>query len=284
MKRSNKGFSIIEVMIGFGLLGLFSYFMMQTFTNQQKSTKTIESKIEMNDLMSRLQSYFLDSEICKDTFGGLVIAEGQELDITQIKKGTEILFTNQSGQNTFGNMTLQTMKIQRKNGLYNRELDFNLGFIKTNSDQTYGGANLQRTIVISAQFDPAVPNRIIGCYSALDSAIETARELACKDICPTCWDEVNKKCVITGTPIYKDQLDGSVKLEPTPIYKTQNFKCSQCKDECNACPGGWAETSRSCSLGKNCGFNRWRNCTSSCRGATGSYSAPVGFLIPAPTP
>lgn len=257
-------------------------FLTQTFSDQQKSNETIEYKIEVNDLVSRVQSHLLDSTVCKDTLAGVVISEGAELPIQSIRKGTIDLFSVSGPSSVVGNIILDSMKIKRKQFPKNKEIDFILSLKKKNAKATYGGEIIVRSITVQAEFDLIALNKIVSCYSALDNAITTARELACKDICPTCWDPVQLKCKITGTPIYKDQLDASIKLEPTPIYKTQMFNCSFCGSDCSPCPGGWTELSRNCPLGPQCGFRRWRNSRASCRTATSIMTAPVGYLIPAP--
>lgn len=43
------------------------------------------------------------------------------------------------------------------------------------------------------------------------------------------------------------------------------LKCSNCGAGCSACASGWIEVSNNCSRGRQYGYRKWRNCTTTCK-------------------
>jgi type II secretory pathway pseudopilin PulG len=66
--RSTRGFSLVEVMIAAGMLGLVSLGVMQLTSNQSKSTKTFETKFEVTSIVAEIRTLLSNTESCKATF------------------------------------------------------------------------------------------------------------------------------------------------------------------------------------------------------------------------
>ena len=122
MKKNNflkrqAGFSIMEVMIAAGLLGIVSLGVMQLTKNMTKSSKTDAQRAEFNQLTNQIQSLLKDEYSCESTLLGVSPA-GSGTSITQVKRkkpdGTSsVVF--ESG-NSYGASTnpifLKSMKIK----------------------------------------------------------------------------------------------------------------------------------------------------------------------------
>jgi hypothetical protein len=67
---SNKGMSLIQVMMGFALAGVLSVVMMKMMENQTKQAKTAKYQMEENNLKSKLSLIANRSEFCGANFKG----------------------------------------------------------------------------------------------------------------------------------------------------------------------------------------------------------------------
>lgn len=276
--RNFSGFSLIQVMIAVGMLGGVALMVAKLGSDQSKLSKTARTSFDTNELYARFQRFLLNSEICNNSFSGMVVPPNGEISVFEIRRGTNTLLTSIAPKNQIGEISIKSMQLSRKDVPDPSIVKLIVEIEKVHKETVLGGSTVKREIELDVNIEPFT-NKILGCYSHLDNAVNTARELACKDICSTCWDSATKKCNLNGVSIYEDSLDQTLKTSPTPKYSYQNYNCSQCKNECNACPAGSVEISRNCSLGKNCGFHKWRNCTSNCRRIDG-FNPPVGVLIP----
>ncbi len=66
-----KGFSIVQVMVAFGLMGGLSLMMMRMMESQNKQQKTMELKSEQLDLANIVRNALKDKESCEATFIGM---------------------------------------------------------------------------------------------------------------------------------------------------------------------------------------------------------------------
>ena len=269
-------------------MGIISVAMMTSLDNANKASKSNQLTIEANDLDNRIQGYFLKSEYCKATLGGKSIAPGGQQTITEIKKdATTTLISSIPGPNKIGNLLVKNMLLKRNAGAAN-EVELLVTFEKVNKTNSVGSDTFKpRTVSIQAVFDiPANPNKILTCYSNIDSAITTARQLTCEDMCgPNCWNGV--KCVFPpARQVYTDPVTGNLTKYST-VRVSNQLSCSKCsaphhKYECNPCPSGSSESSRICSghdLGcPVIGGSYRKDCVSTCTATIPAQ--PYGNLIP----
>jgi prepilin-type N-terminal cleavage/methylation domain-containing protein len=287
LNKNQNGMSLIEVLVVTAIMGILSMGMMTMVDNANKATKSNQLTIEANDLDNRIQGYFLKSEYCKATLGGKSIAPGGQQTITEIKKdATTTLISSIPGPNKIGNLLVKSMLLKR-NGASN-DVELLVTFEKVNKTNSVGSETFKpRSVSIQAIFDvPTNPNKIVTCYSNIDSAITLARQLTCEDMCgPTCWNGV--KCVFPpASKVYIDPNTGSLtKYEWVPQVKQES--CRKCsapghKWECNPCTGGAIESARICSghdLGcPVIGGSYRKDCVSTCTSTV--HAQPFGNLIP----
>lgn len=237
------------------------------------------------------------------------------MNLAEIKKSGNVLVSIAPPNNQMGGITIKDMTLKRKTGAFASEFDLSVTFEKINKGTSFGGDTFSRTITLQGSFDPIATDKIVGCYSQLEGAVDTAREMSCKDLCPTCWDATNKtcimksdssviemareqsckdlcpscwdtgtkKCTITNTSkaIYEDSLTGNISFKPTPVYQNFVHDNSNCGKKVFACPAGTTflgQNGRGCENWSGCGWNGNYHCFSDCRRVIGS-SSPVGYLI-----
>jgi prepilin-type N-terminal cleavage/methylation domain-containing protein len=287
MKHSKNtqqsGFSLIEVLVVTALMAITSAAMMTMVSDQNKANKSTQLTIEANEVYNRIQRYMLDSAICGETLNGLVVAPGGQAAIDNIRKGGNNLI---SINDRIGDLTLTSMQLTRKTGALNLEFDLLITLQKINRAASFGSETIGRTVTLQAKINPSVADEIIGCFSHLETAVDTAVQESCDSVCPTlpatvpsaCWNNTLKKCVLppvaptTALNLYQSST-GLTLSQPT----AQRFTCSNCGSNCNPCPGGWTQLSNSCRMTGNCGFRRWRDCAGMC--INGSPT-PVGQVFP----
>jgi len=132
---SKSGFSIMEVMIAAGLLGIVTVGVMQITKNMTKSSKSDALRVEFNALTSQMQSILRDEYSCEATLSGLS-PSGLGSAVNELKRrrsdGSEsVVF--QIGQ-SYGAQTnpifLKSMAIKNYNvgsGFANFEVKMNKG-------------------------------------------------------------------------------------------------------------------------------------------------------------
>jgi prepilin-type N-terminal cleavage/methylation domain-containing protein len=228
MKKN--GFSLIEVMVAIGLMSIMSVGMMDMISNQNKSIKTTQMFMDLNEAQNKIQRYMLDSDICTDSLAGTSIPINGVVAITSLKKtGSPTLLSTSAGSNTIGGVEVQSMSITRQNAT---DLLLSIQFKKSaNAQKTYGGDNFIRKINLSAQFIPAT-NTVKNCFSQLDSAVASAVEMACAQLCPTCtWDPVNINCIKPAgginKPLYLNNTTGQLTTTAAP----SSFPVKNCFSE-----------------------------------------------------
>lgn len=313
--HNQRGFSLIEILVAMAVLGIMSAGMMTMISDQNKANKSTQLTMETNELYAKVQRYMLNSSVCGETLNNVVLATGAQTPLTEIKKGGSAVVSTSAPNNQLGGVAIKNMTLQRKTGTQSSELDLVMTFEKINKGTSFGGDTFSRTITLQGTFDTVVTNKVVGCYSQLESAVDTAREMSCKDLCPTCWDATaktcimdsnsklietareqsckdicatcwdagTKKCTITSSSkaIYEDALTGNISFKPTPTYQNFVNETGTCGKKIFACPGGTTylgQNGRGCENRSGCGLNGNYHCFADCRRTTGT-SSPVGFLI-----
>jgi prepilin-type N-terminal cleavage/methylation domain-containing protein len=284
-KKSQRGFSLVEVLVVTGLMAILSVAMMTMVSDQNKANKSTQLTIEANEIYNRVQRYMLDSNTCGDTLNGLVVAPGGKRVITNIVKDGTTLITSDASGNQIGGLFIKSMEITRKTGALNLEFDFMLTLERVNKTSSIGTDTFARPMTLQAKFSPTVTNQIIGCFSQLESAVDTAVQESCDSLCPVtpvtvpsaCWNVTTKKCSIPAPATARNLYMSSTGLTLTQPVPTA-FSCSNCGSNCNPCPGGWTQLSNNCSRSsRQCGFSKWRNCNGTCINGSGT---PVGKVFP----
>lgn len=76
--KASQGFSLAEVMVAAGLMGVLSLGVAQIMQNQQKTLVYAETKGEELEIFNRIRILLLDKAACENTFKGVPL--GTEID------------------------------------------------------------------------------------------------------------------------------------------------------------------------------------------------------------
>jgi type II secretory pathway pseudopilin PulG len=297
-KNRQSGFGLVEVMISVGLMGGLAVFMM----NQSEQSSKMQTKMNFNADLNAATNFLQTTLSKKDNCTLSLIGRGVGDEITQINYGIPnpvvpsdppILDPDKSPilkGAVLGNSTLQikemflVSKTDPVTGTVIGDairVSFRAG--RMGSDgifipiKTVGSTELNRDFMVNGPKDGS--SKYINCFSETGNMVQTAIQQSCESLGSTAtWNPITQKCVLGGVTLYRNTLTGAFDTTVHPSYNYQPFNCANCGSNCNACPAGWNMTSNSCSMDSNCGFRRWRNCTTQCSQFVGNWTA-VGKLI-----
>lgn len=143
MKKNEAGFSLIQVMIAFGLVGMLSLFIMRIVGSGFKSQKGLEVKNALNEVFGRINSYVKTNPICETAFGELKAGENlQFFHINQAGTGTKLVPGEEVGNSSALVEELKILEnptlVDASTGLY--ELTFEATLKKKGTSKQYYGA------------------------------------------------------------------------------------------------------------------------------------------------
>lgn len=261
-----RGFSLVEAMVGLGIAGGIGLIVMQ----QQESSSKMQSKINSNQVVNSVanvvQTAISNRAICSYSLAGKGVGDSiptlfdAEVSPTNIDSfvvvGPNLVET---GQILPGNVQVKEMKIVSETGKDYLSVVFDMNPDK--KKKMYGGQEVGRKFQIQGVKHP-VTGKFVTCHSQMSNAITTSRQLACADVGGN-WN--GTKCVLSTVAIYNDTLAGVLVASPRKMLQVETKGCSQCKSGCNPCPAGWTQGAGGCSLGSQCKIvHKWRNCTFEC--------------------
>jgi type II secretory pathway pseudopilin PulG len=182
--KSKNGFSIMEVMVAAGLLGIVTIGVMQLTRNMTKSEKSQSQQTEFNQIQSQIQSLLRDEYSCEASLLGFS-PSGSGTSVTQVKRKksdgtTAVVFeTGQSYGSPTSPIFLKSMAIKKFNassGIGEFYIEMNKGrkdFDLMNQSEkdtvlatSYGTAVVSRTIKLNLVLDGS--GNIKDCVSDKD--------------------------------------------------------------------------------------------------------------------
>jgi prepilin-type N-terminal cleavage/methylation domain-containing protein len=151
---NKNGFSLVEIMLAIGLLGVLSTGIMKMFKLQTKSGKVMETQLEILQVYNSITLSLLNKEACSSTFSA----------VPQFENDAEVEFINNRAGNSIFNTTdiygERTVKIEKmlikdlaveSSGFGNFKLELHF---KKQSKLLAGSKGLVvKTIPISAKVD-----------------------------------------------------------------------------------------------------------------------------------
>ena len=162
MKFLNKdGFSIVQVMIAAGMMGIVSLGMMKMMENQRKSTKSMKTSMEVDAFYSEAKAYFSKDGYCLKNFTGEVLKNGDKFEILElIKPNGNTLY---KVGDIYGN---RTFKISRIDVIgFEKETDttgiMKLQFELTKMGDSYGAKSYKRILKLDTSLDK--DSKLINC-------------------------------------------------------------------------------------------------------------------------
>lgn len=69
--KNSKGVGLVQVLIGFGLVGILSVVLMQLFDNMAQSQRWNISKFQQKEITGEIRTFFNNKGACFKTFGGM---------------------------------------------------------------------------------------------------------------------------------------------------------------------------------------------------------------------
>lgn len=184
MKFSNRGFTLVEVLIASGMLGGLALYLMNVSQKQIVVEKRAETSFEINTISGSISQSLLNKESCSSTLGiGNVITDGTALNVIRNRSGNvmfdkNVLYSNnQLKINDIKVSELVTSSIPSGNKYGEAKVEITFEKVSKILD---GNKTIIKKFPIQIELGPT--NQLISCFSGTDNAILTAKMEACKSI------------------------------------------------------------------------------------------------------
>ena len=204
LHRNTQGFSMISVIMAFGMLGGLSLTLAKLNTQQMGLQKKIESHFELNTLTQNISRTIYDQAACiktikKDASGNNTrFVDGGTIELKHIK--------NKTGQKVFrknriyGNGLIKILTLSLEDiAVQGTTAETNLRIIFEKTARTITGyKKASKIFPLSVKLNAS--GYPVGCYSDLNSAVTTAKKQICEDFgiydpsSDTCRSSVAVQC------------------------------------------------------------------------------------------
>ncbi len=160
MKKNNAGFSLMEVMVAGALLAGLGLVLAKFGQDANKTAKTAETSIELNQMFSEISTVLSDSGNCKESIQGPL---GQPVTVIKRKMGTEYV-ESFAVNKKYGNGTLEIKSMKAVDEPTGTKLVIEVQKI----GQVAGGKFLIKKVPIVATIASGV---ITGCGASSGSGV-----------------------------------------------------------------------------------------------------------------
>lgn len=266
MSKRQRGFSLVEAMVGLAIAGGIGLVVMQ----QQESSTKMQVKNNVNQVVDSatnvIQAALSNRAVCSMSIRGKGVG-----DIVPTLFDAQVSPTNidaevvvgpnlvDAGQILPGDVKVQEMKIISELGKDYLLVTFNVN--PSGRKKMYGPDIVAKSFQLNGVKN-STTQKYTSCNSQMSNAITSARQMACADLGGN-WNGV--KCVFATVPVYNDTLAGILIPVQRNMIQSGTYSCSNCGSNCNPCPTGWSQASGGCNRSRQqCGFSKWRNCTFVC--------------------
>jgi type II secretory pathway pseudopilin PulG len=187
---NSKGFSLVEILVGIGLLGALVYLGMNTMKMQSKLTKTIEVKNEQESVFKDITQILSSSNSCKQSFqnwladppsSALQAATIYYMDDTgSVPQIRYVANPDPKVAKKYGNNTTKLLGVRIQSdasnnippgqlkGSTNLFIKFDFG-----EDKVKGSSTIERKIPLRVEIDNLTSRKIVDCSSSgLTSALD----------------------------------------------------------------------------------------------------------------
>lgn len=214
---NRKGFSLLEVIIALGLMGVASIFMMKLRQSQNKSQKTTENSAFIYDTFSEIRAYLQKPGVCSISLDGKKIAKDLQIEVIKRHDGTEKYKVGQKlngGSYKISKIwfdAVSSTPTQGPDSDMRGEAKLNFEFEKTNQE-SFGAAKIIKSMEID--FITNNTGDLKDC-AALGALVIPKSIVTDKDVMNEAFsntiDNVSK---MTGKKINQDQLNKAIKENP----------------------------------------------------------------------
>ncbi|WP_417335386.1 hypothetical protein [Halobacteriovorax marinus] len=161
-KLNNSGFSMVQLMMAAGMMGLLSVGVMKIMENQRKSAKSIQSSAHAQSFFMEARTYMARPGYCKKNFEGLQIAKGDEFEIEEVLKSNgKVLY--KKGQTFGGALKLSSISMSK----FEKETDttalMNLNFSLDKIGNSYGAKGFKKILKLEVYLNEK--SEILDCGS-----------------------------------------------------------------------------------------------------------------------
>lgn len=203
--RNQSGFSLVELMVASGLVGLLAVATMKISDINMKSLKRSEASLETQSIVVAITNNLLNGESCVNTLspvGGL--SNGK--NVTEIRNRVNRAIFNTTDSYGTRALKIKSMKV--------RDLDITPSTIPA-GQKGYGELNLlvrlerlssqisvsskivEKKIPLKVEVDSS--KRVLRCYAATENAVDTAKAAACNNIGGV-FDSATDECDLADYP------------------------------------------------------------------------------------
>ncbi|GAB4018180.1 MAG: hypothetical protein Fur0010_19240 [Bdellovibrio sp.] len=179
-----RGMSLIEVMVAAGLMGVMAYMGMMLYEQQNRQSRDLQSRFEVQDVLAQISSLLANPDSCQASLGVVDITQADTVPgppfLTEFigvdknnKAITKDRFLTKLNDSTkkYGNNLLQIDRYEiSTNGdeemglnqeLKKARLYFNIYFDR--GDKVAGASVLRKSVIVN--FELGDNNKIVSCYS-----------------------------------------------------------------------------------------------------------------------
>ncbi len=296
-----SGFSLVEVMVTMGLLGVVVIGVLNIGKLQQVSTTSSKGAGDLLSALISINSLLVEPLSCSQNFNGTPVNLDEEIHHLVGSSGTVNLF---SKNETFGNGAYKVLKMWvGKYDVLTGRAEFKVHF------ELVKQANLTKGMIKTLYFYPKVESgNIVSCLKGVANRAEGLLKKMCFDVDPagTCtyinilkeakerfckenpwigWDDVNKKCKVLdsgkicgfsgGKPLfflgYNSHGELDCGLKPTKT-SDENYS-GKCGVDANSCLTGDLQD-----LPDSSGQFKW-NCNGSGSGSNIACKKSIGSKV-----
>ncbi len=181
--RNQLGFSIIEALIGVGIVAVVSMGLISVIQSQQKATSSISKNLEFNSIINEIEMYLAQAETCAPLFSNATIILPNPASVTYLPYSLSEAAKIRMPSLTYRNSRILEMNVV-KNGLTATAIEFDriidntlspnganpryiLNFTVTVSKtgDNYGSTTKTKSFPVLMEVDAAT-NRIANCSIA----------------------------------------------------------------------------------------------------------------------
>lgn len=182
---SVKGFSLVQVMIAVGLLGMIAVGVMQVSKQMQTTAVSGETSVEEIQLITHISTVLIDIDSCRETFKGLEL--GKPIDsIKRVKGNGDKLEVYKAGEK-YGNRTLLLKEMTLSGTEGDESLELTLERIKAGVS---GTKEIKKKIPLKLVIKDG---KVADCFNDLSTVTETSIKKSCESVGAE-YDPSNQKC------------------------------------------------------------------------------------------
>lgn len=244
-KRKQSGFSLVETMVGVGLMAGVGLTVAQLAKQSNEAEKRVSQSTSTYQIFNTIQRNLQDKAACKNTLRNINIPLGGTATIGEIRnRNNQRVISLQDRFNATGSkidanisnapIQLTTMRLDRlsNESVLRVELTVN----HNNQNKT-----LRKSIPLFVEYNSA--NQVLGCESDIsnniDDAVEAALNAACKGE-GLSFDPITKKCRVipqfgSNPSICSDPNQTVVATLIDPVSKQYTFTCEDTIKFPNSC-------------------------------------------------